>query len=145
MKGEIIRCDDGRIVQDLGHVISVFIPMEIRRRSGRKEIIMPNTLPDDAEPTPLVVALARAYAWQKYIDEGEFSDAQALALHLGVDPSLVRRTLRLGVLSPRIVEAALDAKEPEVSLQALLEMVLPVEWEEQEVLLFAEHAEKTSL
>ena len=71
------------------------------------------------------------YSLQQAIDSGEFQSAQALAAHFGVDASLVRRILRLGCISPRIVEAALDGKEPEISLQALLDMDVPVGWGEQ--------------
>jgi hypothetical protein len=70
--------------------------MELRKRSGRKVIIEPDAPHDDNEPSPLVVALARAYVWQQDIDRGDFPNAQALAKHFGVDASLGRRILRLG-------------------------------------------------
>ena len=132
MKGDTITCDDGRIVEDRGDTIRIFVPMELRKRSGRKVIIEPDTPHDDNEPSPLVVALARAYVWQCAIDSGDFPNAQALADNFGVDASLVRRILRLGGISPRIVEAALDGREPDVSLQALLDMDVPAVWGEQE-------------
>ena len=132
MKGDTITCEDGRIVEDRGEIIRIFVPMELRKRSGRKVIIEPDTPHDDNEPSPLVVALARAYVWQQAIDRGDFPNAQELAKHFRVDASLVRRILRLGSISPRIVEAVLDGKEPDVSLQALLGMDVPVGWGEQE-------------
>lgn len=138
MRGDRITCKDGRTIEDRGNTIRIFVPMELRKRSGRKEIILPDTLPDDSQPTPMVVAFARAYVWQKWIDEGKFESAQALAAHFGVDASLVRRTLRLGLISPWIVEAALDGREPNVSLQALLDMEMPVAWGEQERRLYDE-------
>jgi hypothetical protein len=70
--------------------------------------------------------------WQQAIDSGDFQSAQELAKHFGVDASLVRRTLRLGCISPRIVEAALEGREPDVSLQALLDTDVPLGWREQE-------------
>ena len=132
MKGETVTCDDGRVIEDHGQTIRIFVPMELRKRSGRKVIVEPDTPHDNNEPSPLIVALARAYVWQQAIDRGDFPNAQELAKHFRVDASLVRRILRLGCLSPRIVEAALDGKEPDMSLQALLAMDVPVGWVEQE-------------
>ncbi len=132
MRGDTVTCDDGRIIEDHGDRIRVFVPLELRQRSGRKVIIQPDTPADDAEPSAIVVAFARAHVWQKAIDDEEFKDAQTLADHFGVDASLVRRILRLGLISPRIVEAALGGKEPAVSLNALLDMELPAVWAEQE-------------
>ena len=132
MKGEVIHCQDGRIIRDLGDTISIFIPMEIRRRSGRKEIITPDAPVNKDEPTPLQIALARAYVWQKWLDEGKYANAKELAKALGLDPANMRRVLRLGVLSPRIVEAVLAGKEPDISLSALQEMDIPLDWAEQE-------------
>lgn len=131
MRGETHTCDDGRIIEDQGNRIRVFVPMQLRRQSGRREIITPETVPDDSNPSPILVALARAYVWQTWIDEGEFENAQALADHFCVDASLVRRILRLGVISPRIVEAVLEGNEPEISLQTLINMDMPAGWDEQ--------------
>jgi hypothetical protein len=137
MKGETVTCNDGRVIEDHGQTIRIFVPLELRKRSGRKVIIEPDAPHDDNEPSPLVVALARAYVWQQAIDRGDFPNAQALAAHFRVDASLVRRILRLGCISPRIVEAALDGREPDVSLNALLDMDVPVTWGEQEAVLAA--------
>jgi len=40
--------------------------------------------------------------------------------------------LSLDVLSPRIAEAVLSGKEPDISLSALLEIEIPADWAEQE-------------
>ena len=139
MKGETVTCNDGRVIEDHGDSIRIFVPMELRKRSGRKVIIEPDAPHDDNEPSPVVVALARAYVWQQAIDSGKFQSAQALAAHFCVDASLVRRILRLGTISPRIVEAALDGNESAVSLQAILDMDVPVGWGEQEAVFYASH------
>ncbi len=133
MRGETHTCDDGRIIEDQGNRIRVFVPMQLRRQSGRREIITPETVPDDSNPSPMLVALARAYVWQTWIDEGKFENAQTLADHFGVDASLVRRILRLGVISPRIIEAVLEGNEPEISLQELFKINQPVNWDHQKL------------
>jgi site-specific DNA recombinase len=133
MKGDTITCNAGQIVEDRGDTIRVFIPMELRKRSGRKEIVLPDVLPDDdSQPTPLAIAFARAYVWQTWLDERKYTDAEELAKYLGIDVSLVRRVLRLNVVSPRIVEDVLNGKDIFVSIRALMEMEVSVVWEEQD-------------
>ena len=78
MKGETVTCNDGRVIEDHGQTIRIVVPMELRKRSGRKVIVEPDTPHDDNEPSPLVVALARAYVWQQAIDRGDFPNAQEL-------------------------------------------------------------------
>ena len=52
-----------------GDTVVIKIPMDLKRRCGRKEIIVPEGLPGTEQrksPTqePLVTALARAFHWQ---------------------------------------------------------------------------------
>jgi hypothetical protein len=56
-----------------GEEILIRLPMELKRRHGRKEIILPAgaEAPDSVpvvEPSPLLKALARAFAWQEAIE-----------------------------------------------------------------------------
>jgi len=142
MKGEVIHCADGRIVRDHGDTISIFIPMEIRRRSGRKEIVLPDT-PAHASPgecTRFQIALARAFLWQSWLDEGRFEDNQALAAHLGLDVSFVRRVLNVGQLSPRIVEAILAGREPGMTLREAMDAQWPALWSAQEAMVWGSQA-----
>jgi hypothetical protein len=122
-------------VTDMGEAISVFVPISWKRTGGRKQIV----LPEDAhageqaeeKPSPLAIALARAFVWKKWIDDGTYANAKDLAQDIGMDPAVVRRVLRLGLLSPRVVEGALDAAGSDISLQTLVAREIPVVWEEQ--------------
>ncbi len=130
------------VVREGANVV-VRIPMQIKRRMGRKEIIVPEGLEDSAPlpsmpQEPLITALARALHWQELIDTGRYSSIAALAEALGVDRCYVRRILGLASLAPDIVEAIVKGDEPSgLSLEKLVKG-MPMGWEQQrEKLRFA--------
>jgi hypothetical protein len=97
---------------DMGDTIGVFVPIKWKRTGGRKQIVLPDDPPPEEEkPTPLQIALARAYVWQKWIDDEKYANAKKLAQDIGMDPAVVRRVLRLGLLSPKIVAQAINGEE----------------------------------
>ena len=54
-----------------GQTVGIRVPMEFKRRGGRKEIILPPdaaTAADVGPRRPIVGALARAYKWQRMLD-----------------------------------------------------------------------------
>lgn len=115
---------------DMGDTIRVFVPITWKRTGGRKQIILPDDPPPEKEnPTPLQIALARTYVWQKWIDEGKYANAKELAAALGLDPALVRRTLRLGGLSPRLIEEELCIAIFSHTSQLLGRLEVPLVWE----------------
>jgi len=118
-----------------GESIVIRIPMALKRRSGRRQIIVPGglagTTPAAPVNQPLAVALARAYHWQDLIESGRYPSISALARALDVDRSYVGRTLRLTALAPDIVEAVLAGKEPGGMSLERLGMGVPVVWAEQ--------------
>ena len=73
-------------------------------------MIVPGTTVDGTEP--LAFALARAFRWQKYIDEGKFRNSVALANAIGLDKSVVAKILRLRFLSPAIVHRIVTGDIP---------------------------------
>ncbi|MCC6311611.1 MAG: hypothetical protein IT345_11960 [Trueperaceae bacterium] len=128
---------DRPTVEQGGRVIH--IPMTLKKQGGRKEIIVPEGLPQSQPRSPaqepLVVALARAFHWQDLIDGGRYSSITELARALDVDRSYVGRITRLTLLAPDIVEAILRGVEPSgLSLQRLTKQ-LPVEWPRQRAAL----------
>ena len=130
----VVRRDGGAIVID--------IPMTFRRRSGRKEIVLPEgATAAPPKPTgPLALALARAFRWQEMIESGEAVSNSDLGRRLRIDQSFIARTIRLAALAPDIVEAILDGHEPdEASLRRLRRRTPPL-WTEQRELLGLGHA-----
>jgi ParB-like chromosome segregation protein Spo0J len=118
-----------------GDCLVVQVPLQIKRRRGRKEIIAPAGLDAaNADQTRtnrgLAVMVARAHRWQELLESGRYTSIRELALDVGVDNSYLARVLRLTLLAPDLIEAILDGTEPDgLSLEKLYR--LPVEWEEQ--------------
>ena len=117
---------------DKAETITVFVPLVIAKRGGRKEIQLPESA---AQPrrtdNTLVKALARAFRWKQMLESGEFTTMAELAEYEGIAPSYMTRVLRLTLLSPDIVGAILDgAQGPEVTLGRLLEP-FSGDWQDQ--------------
>jgi AraC-like DNA-binding protein len=113
----------------------VQVPLQIKRRRGRKEIIGPGGS-SAGEPVParrnepLVMIIARAHRWRDVLEAGRYATIRELAGDLGVSHSYVARILRLTTLAPDIVEAIVDGTEPGgLSLEKLYRA--PMVWEEQ--------------
>ena len=127
-----------RLVERDGRMVIV-IPMQFKRRGGRKEIIVPRgvkaptgTVTDNpAVQKPLAVAVARAHRWQALLDQGRYKNTSDLADAADLDRSYVRRIVNLTLLSPDLVRAILDGTEPSgLSISQLMAGV-PERWEEQ--------------
>ena len=125
--------------------VDVRVPMEFKTRSGRKEIISvrsPSGLPPGAATTAdvgprssLVVALARAYRWQRMIDSGEVPGVEAIAAQYGVDRAYVSRILNLAMLAPDIVETIIKGKEQSALSLRKLAHHIPERWDHQQAVL----------
>ena len=110
--------------------IEVTIPVVLHGISGRRKIIQPDTVADGSEP--LALALARAFRWQQYIDDGKFKNIAELARNIGQDEAVVARTLRLRLLSPTIVHRIIKGEIPNGLTLTALRAPLPDIWTEQE-------------
>jgi hypothetical protein len=126
---------------DRGDHVVIRIPLTMRRRSGRREIISaqppgPSGGSSRSAANPLMVAVARAHRWKELLENGHFRNMTEIATAQGVDPSYVARLLRLTLLAPDIVGSILDGTEPDGASLAKLHR-LPVEWGEQRKALAA--------
>ena len=119
----------------IGECLVVSVPLTIKRRGGRKQVIAPDgRSPGAAEPprtnASLALTIARAHRWRLLLEEGRYASIRELALAAGVDNSYVARLLRLTLLTPDLVEAILEGTEPSgLSLEKLYRA--PLEWESQ--------------
>ena len=104
------------------------IPLIFKIAGGRTRIFTPDS--EHVEYTPVQLALARAFRWQKMIDEGKFSNIKDLAATVGVDSGLISRTIRLTLLSPKIIHKLLSG-ELDLSLDSCRRS-FPDSWAEQE-------------
>lgn len=119
--------------------VTVVVPMTIRRRGGRKQIVGPDgasvamgNQPCETRGDPaLVKALARAFRWRRILEEGRYASVRELAKAEGVDRAYVGRVLNLTLLAPNVVEAILDGRQLDgMKLPGLTEL-FPVEWARQ--------------
>src|SRR3954465_4670756 len=79
----------------------------------------------------LVKALARAFRWQRMLDEGRYASVSEMAAAQKIERGYLGRILRLALLAPDLVEAVLNGTQgSKLSLPRLLEGV-PVLWSEQ--------------
>ena len=112
--------------------IHIRIPMKLKKRAGRKEIVLPKAVTGTAPAQDAMVrAAARAFHWQSLLESGEVKSIGALASRFHVDHSYVARTLRLASLAPDIVEAIVRGEEPEGLTLDRLMRAWPVGWDEQ--------------
>lgn len=95
------------------HPIVIHLPLAIRRRGGRKIVVAPDGTHVSAAPAPypnnsLVKAIARGYRWQRLLEDGTYATLKDLAAAEKISPSYISRLLQLTLLSPDLVEQALD-------------------------------------
>ncbi len=121
---------------DNGNLL-VRLPVALRCQGGRRRIV-PLDGDDPAQETPLATMLARAWAWQRAIDEGRYPNGKELAEALGIDRSAVSRTLRLVQLSPKVVHRIVTGDLPPTLNTSRLREGIPHEWGEQERVLLGE-------
>ena len=113
--------------------VTVSVPLTIRRRGGRKQIIGPEgavarqgdngagVVPVRGDPAP-IKALARGFRWRRMLEEGRYASISEMAKAEGVERGYVGSLLRLTLLAPDLVEAIVAGRQPEgVTLPGLLE------------------------
>jgi hypothetical protein len=119
--------------------LTVRVPLAIRRRPGRKTVVTPEGA-SPAAPTPaistradpaLVKALARAFRYQRMLDEGRYLSITEMADAERLDRGYMGRLLQLTLLAPDIVETILDGRQPDGITLPALTKPFPVEWERQ--------------
>ncbi len=129
---DILQTSDGRL--------TLSVPIQIKRRSGRKRVTLPSgeTAPVrswDVTPTPLQLALARGHRWLAWLTLGEAKSLKEIAAREGIDNSYVSRMVNLTTLAPDIVTAILDdTLPPEVTLFDLASGT-PLLWDEQRAII----------
>ena len=78
-----------------------------------------------------VKALARAWRWQRLLDDGVYASVSEIGDAENISKSYVSRILRLAMLAPDIVEAILAGQTDQGIMLEQLEGPLPASWKEQ--------------
>ena len=80
----------------------------------------------------LVKAIARAYRWQRMLEEGTYASAEDIALAEKISASYINRLLQLTLLSPALVEIVLEGRQPATMSTRDLFQPLPALWDAQQ-------------
>jgi hypothetical protein len=129
-----------------GETLVVRIPMRFQRRGGRKRIVVPDgsEIAPTTKPRPdgtLLKALARAWRWQRMLDDGVYGTVSETGDAENISKSYVSRILRLALLAPELIEEILA--DQSLMLERL-ERPLPASWEEQRTVLSESAREATA-
>jgi hypothetical protein len=92
--------------------VTVSVPLQMRRRGGRKLVIAPDggnvvMLPRSRVDSTIVKAIARAYGWREMLENGTHATIAEIAAAEKINESYVGRVLRLTMLAPDIGPAQL--------------------------------------
>jgi hypothetical protein len=115
--------------------ITVRVPLAMRHRPGRKTVVTPMAAGPAAVTTradpALVKALARAFRYQRMLDQGRYASITEMAAAEKIERGYLGTLLRLTLLAPDLVEQVLDGRVADrVALPALLEP-MPLAWAHQ--------------
>jgi hypothetical protein len=114
--------------------MTVHLPLTFQKRGGRKAVVTSDSSAWVTRPrvdNAMVKALARAFRWQRMLDDGVVATLEDLAQRERVNRGYMSRVLRLTLLAPDLVEAILDGRQPEaMRLKDLLEG-FPSHWTDQ--------------
>jgi hypothetical protein len=119
-----------------GRTMTVRIPITLRHQGGQKRVVTPPGATPWI-PTPsridntIVKAIVRAHRWRVMLVSGRYATVRDLAKAEAINESYLGRILRLTLLSPTIIEAILEGRQPAtLELDDLLKQ-FPIEWAEQ--------------
>jgi hypothetical protein len=122
-----------------GSTIELSAAVAFKRRGVENKLMLPGLDQQNhsARRDPaLIKAIARGRAWFEELATGRAGSLQALAKRDGITRRYIRRLVGLAFLSPELVGAILQGRQPvELTATRLTELVLPLDWTEQRRLL----------
>lgn len=128
-----------RGVSDDGRTLTVRVPLTVRKRGGRKQVVSPEGAcwgqPRLRVDNTIVKAIGRAHRWKRLLENGRFASVTELAEAEKINQSYLCRVLRLTLLAPEIVEAILDGRQPAGLQVDTLLKPMPLEWASQQSFL----------
>jgi hypothetical protein len=138
-----------KAAQQSSDTLVVRVSMTFRKRGGRRMVILPNgaqapeaTASRQQPVSASLKALVTAFRWRELLEGGVYAEIEEIAEAEGVNPSYASRIFRLTLLSPELVEAIVENRQPETLTLAKLLGPFPVEWEKQNPRLLPSMPEK---
>ncbi|MEQ6351933.1 hypothetical protein [Ralstonia pseudosolanacearum] len=126
-----------------GVQLETFVPWALVKRGSKKQVVTPLDAPqefvvetqqekrarDAMQDTPLMRALGLAHYWQRLLDEQRVVSVIEIAKAEGINVTHVRRTLRLTLLAPEVIERLIGT--PEAVLELVMRRTWPTLWHGQ--------------
>jgi hypothetical protein len=125
-----------------GRTITVRVSISIRKRGGRRLVLVPDGTNMSVAhvcrhvDNAMVKAIARAFRWREMLENGTHATIAEIAAAEKINASHVGRVLQLTLLAPDIVEVILDGRQPADITLATLLRPFPVGWWKQAEKLF---------
>jgi DNA invertase Pin-like site-specific DNA recombinase len=115
-------------------VLTKFVPIQMKRRGVELRMVLEGDTTAARIDLPLLKAVARTRRWCQDLIAGRVTSVSELARREHLDRRSVHRLLQLGFLSPRIVEAIAEGRQPpELTVIKLSRrLALPLLWCAQE-------------
>ena len=126
---------DDRSSASVSHLaLTRFVPVQMKRRGVEMRMVLEGDSSPSRIDLPLLKAVARARRWSDELISGHIGSVDELARREGIDRRSVRRLIPLGFLSPRVVEAIVEGRQPpDLTVMALTQRIdLPLVWNAQE-------------
>jgi site-specific DNA recombinase len=122
-----------------GDAVELTAAAALTRRGAETKLVLPGLAQQKhnsrCDPA-LIKAIARGRAWFEELATGRARSLQDLAKRDGISRRYIRRLVGLAFLSPQLVEAILQGRQPvELTATRLTELDLPLDWTEQHKLL----------
>ena len=114
--------------------LSRVFPLEMKRRGIEMRMVLEGDCKPSRFDRPLIKAVARARRWSNQVLSGQVPSIRAIARQERIAPRYVRDLLPLAFLSPRIIEAILEGRQPpDLTVVGLTRRIdLPLLWSVQE-------------
>jgi site-specific DNA recombinase len=114
-----------------------FVPIKMKRRGVAMRLVIGGEVSTRKTDPTLVRAVARGRKWFNELVSGQAAFAREIAVREGVNERFVRRLIPLAFLSPAIVEAIVEGRQPiSLTAEALSRgLDIPVEWDQQRAAL----------
>jgi site-specific DNA recombinase len=125
--------------QPSASTIELTTAVDYRRRGVGTKLLLPGLGQQSQElrcDPALIKAIARGRAWFEELATGRARSLQDLAQRDGITRRYIRRLVDVAFLSPELVEAILQGRQPvKLTATRLTELDLPLDWTEQHKLL----------
>ena len=114
-----------------------FVPLQMKRRGVAMRLVIGGGVSTRKTDPTLLKAVARAHKWFSELVSGRAVFTREIAAREGVNERFVRRLIPLAFLSPAIVQAIAEGRQPaDLTGEALSRGIdIPVEWAKQNAAL----------